>query len=74
MISDYFEFEDYTGEVTIEKTRVPRSQAVNPKLGSKVVHYSQEEQIKTMKFGDFGGISETTPVSSIQPVPTSTVQ
>lgn len=70
MISDYFEFEDYTGEVTIEKTKVPRSQAVNPKLGAKVVHYSQEEQINTMKFGDFGGISET--ASPAQPTTVET--
>jgi hypothetical protein len=41
MISEYFDFEDFTGEVTVEKTKVPRSQ-LNSKLGAKeVVHYSK---------------------------------
>ena len=59
MISEYFEFEAFTGETTIEKMKVPRSQAGKQSgiIGAPVVHYNQEDQFNSMKFGNFGGLA-----------------
>ena len=63
MISEYFEFEAFTGETTIEKMKVPRSQAGKQSgiIGAPVVHYNQEDQFNSMKFGNFGGLATTKP-------------
>ena len=66
MISQYYEFEDFTGATTMEKMKVPRSEAEKDK--GPVVHFNNEEnQIKSMKFGDLSSVFATPSTTSRPP-------
>ena len=54
--------------------KVPRSQAGKQSgiIGAPVVHYNQEEQFNSMKFGNFGGLAGTKPQEQGPSIATST--